>query len=304
LAAKGGIGGRGNARFLSNQNRAPRNAEKGEPGEEREFFIELKIIAEVGLVGLPNAGKSTFLAQVTRAQPKIADYPFTTLSPNLGVAYLSGYRQFLLADIPGIIEGAAEGKGLGHDFLRHIERNKVLLFLVDLGDEDPGETLRILERELADYDAALTERPRVIAFNKADITENREKWAAIQESYPDAFTISAATGEGVEPLLERIYALVEQARRDEEALPKFEDEGRDYVYESPYEIEPLSDGYRITGKKVVRAVQMTDFGNEEAVVHLTNKLQKMGLFKALKRLGAEPGQSIYIEDVELEYQPD
>jgi GTP-binding protein len=304
LAAKGGIGGRGNARFLSNQNRAPRNAEKGEPGQEREFFIELKLIAEVGLVGLPNAGKSTFLAQVTRAQPKIADYPFTTLSPNLGVAYLSGYRQFLLADIPGIIEGAAEGKGLGHDFLRHIERNKVLLFLIDLGDDDPRATLHTLERELADYDTALTDRPRIIAFNKADITENREKWPALEAEFPEAYTISAATGEGVEPMLESIYALVDQARRDEAAIPKFEDDGRDYIYESPYEIEPLDDGFRITGKKVVRAVQMTDFGNEEAVIHFTNKLQKMGLFKALKRLGAEPGQSIYIEDVELEYQPD
>ena len=304
LAAKGGIGGRGNARFLSNQNRAPRNAEKGEPGEEREFFIELKLIAEVGLVGLPNAGKSTFLAQVTRAQPKIADYPFTTLSPNLGVAYLSGYRQFLLADIPGIIEGAAEGKGLGHDFLRHIERNKVLLYLVDLGDEDPTDTLRILEKELVDYEASLAERPRVIAFNKIDITENRPKFDALSKEIPNAFAISAATGDGIEPLLERIYELVEQARRDEEALPTAEDEGRDYIYEAPFEIDPEAEGFRISGKKIVRAVQMTDFGNEEAVVHLMNKLQKMGLFKALKRIGATPGQSIYIEDIELEYQPD
>jgi GTP-binding protein len=304
LAAKGGIGGRGNARFLSNQNRAPRNAEKGEPGEDREFFIELKLIAEVGLVGLPNAGKSTFLAQVTRAQPKIADYPFTTLTPNLGVAYLSGYRQFLLADIPGIIEGAAEGKGLGHDFLRHIERNKVLLYLVDLGDADPEATLRILERELEDYDPSLTERPRVIAFNKTDITENRPVFEKLARKFPDAFGISAATGDGMESLLERIYALVEQARREEAEAPKLEDEGREYVYETPYTIEPEADGFRITGKKVVRAVQMTDFGNQEAVVHLTNKLHKMGLFKALKRLGAEPGQSIYIEDIELEYQPE
>ncbi len=301
--ALGGKGGKGNARFISSIDKAPRFAEKGEPGEEREYRLELKVMADVGLVGLPNAGKSTFLAQVSAAQPKIADYPFTTLSPNLGVVRLGDYRSLVIADIPGIIEGAAEGKGLGHDFLRHIERTKVLLFLVDLGDEDPAETSALLEEELVRHSDVFRERPRHHALNKVDVTENRERVESLLAALPNARAISAATGEGIPPLLETLWADVERLRREalEEVVPEPE---RTYGYEAPFEIHAVTDGFRVEGKRVLRVVRMTDFSNSDGVRHLQHTLDKMGLFLALKRMGAEPGQSIWIGDVELEYRPE
>ncbi len=308
LAARGGRGGRGNARFATATHRAPRFAEKGEPGEEREFLLELKVIAEVGLVGLPNAGKSTLLSAISAATPKIADYPFTTLTPNLGVVTLPGHRVFTVADIPGIIEGASEGKGLGHDFLRHIERTKVLLFLVDLGDGDPLATLKTLENELAGHSPLFAERPRLLAFNKADIPENRERFAALAARAPmPARLVSAAAREGLDGLLEALWREVERARADEEAQKEAGDAPeaeREYTYLAPYEIFRTPSGFRVEGRRPLQAVQMTDFENDQAVDHLQRRLQKMGLFKALKRLGAEPGQTIEIGGVELEYRPD
>ena len=307
LAARGGKGGKGNARFATNQYRAPRFAEQGEPGEEHELQLELKVIAEVGLVGFPNAGKSTFLSAISAATPKVADYPFTTLSPNLGVAELPGYRSLVVADIPGIIEGAAEGKGLGHDFLRHIERNKVLLYLVDLGDEDPAATLAVLEKEIAEYSEELAARPRVVAFNKLDVTENRERLAEFQTQFPKAFAISGVTGEGVPEVLDALYVRVERAREAEAAgiaLAEAEEPDVEYTYEAPYDIERVSDGYRVEGRRVLRAVRMTNFDNEEAVRHLQQVLTKMGLFRALKKLRAQEGDTIHIGDYELEYHPD
>jgi len=310
LAARGGKGGRGNARFASATNKAPRFAELGEPGENAEYLLELKLIAEVGIVGLPNAGKSTFLSVVSNAEPKIADYPFTTLSPNLGIAELSDFRTLTFADIPGIIEGAAEGKGLGHDFLRHIERTKVLLFVVDLGDPEPAQTLATLENELASHSAAFAGRPRVIALNKADIPENRARFkkvarkAAIKKlAFPDSpFLISAATGEGVDPLVEHLWGIVDRLRRapaeTEEAVEA------DYTFKAPYLIHRTATGFRIEGARVRQAVSMTNFENDEAVRHLHHQLTRMGVFKALKRMGAEPGQAICIEDAEFEYHPD
>ena len=302
LAARGGQGGKGNARFANAENRVPRFCEKGEPGEEREYLLELKLIAEVGLVGLPNAGKSTFLAQVSAATPKIADYPFTTLSPNLGVAPLSDHRSLTIADIPGIIEGAAEGKGLGHEFLRHIERNKVLLFLIDAGDPDPLETLRVLQNELAEYSEELVGRPRVIAFNKADVTENRARFEELASKLDEpAYLISGATGEGVGALLEVLWQMVDQLRHEEAGIGLGAQAPAEYRYEAPYTIEHTGAGYRVEGAPVLRALRMTDFENEEAVRHLQSKLEKMGLFKALKRMGAEEGDPVFIDSYELEY---
>ncbi len=304
-AVRGGQGGRGNSRFATSTNRAPRFAETGEPGQDAEYVLELKLIADVGLVGLPNAGKSTLLSRLTAAQPKIAGYPFTTLVPNIGVACLSGYRRLTLGDIPGIIEGAAGGKGLGHDFLRHIERTKVLLFLVDLGDEDPRQSFAILEDELVQHRPAFADRPHVVALNKADIPDNRAKFDEVAAQFEEeTFMISAATGENTEPLLERLWDMVESARR--ESVP--EDEAfapqKEYKYEPPYQVEKAPDGYRVKGDKVVRLIRMTDFGNEYAVNHLHKSLSKMGLFKTLARMGAQPGTTIHIGNVELEYQPD
>ena len=240
---------------------------------------------------------------VTAATPKIADYPFTTLAPNLGVVSLDNYRRLTMADIPGIIEGAAEGKGLGHAFLRHIERTRVLLFLLDTGDEDPLETKAVLEKELAQHSPLFAERPRFFALNKIDVTENRARLDALSKHFDNVFPISAATHEGVAELLEALWTAVERVRREEAEAETFEPE-KEYVYEAPFSIEELSEGFRVEGKRILRAVRMTDFDNEEAIYHLHDILSKMGLFKSLKRLGAQPGQSIFIGDVELEYHPD
>lgn len=304
LAARGGRGGRGNARFATANNRAPHFAEKGEPGEEREYLLELKLIAEVGLVGLPNAGKSTLLSAISAAKPKIGDYPFTTLSPNLGVAWLSDERMLTVADIPGIIEGASEGKGLGHDFLRHIERTRVLLFLVDLGDPDPLKTIEILEQELAQYSPAFAERPRQYAFNKADLPENRERFESLSGKLPPgAHLISGATGLGMRPLVEALWKDAAASRAAElEAEADNVPPQREYLFQAPFEIFPSGGGFRVTGEKPLQAVSMTDFDNEEAVAHLQRRLEKMGIFKALKRMKARPGQPIFIGNHELEYR--
>jgi GTP-binding protein len=303
IAARGGRGGRGNARFTSSTNRVPRFAEVGEPGEEREYLLELKVIAEVGLVGLPNAGKSTLLAAVSSAHPKIDSYPFTTLSPNLGVAQLSDYRTLTVADIPGIIEGAADGKGLGHDFLRHIERTKLLLFLIDLSDEDPVNTRDVLENELARHSEVFLTRPRIYALNKADIPENAERFKDIAAEFNEPFLISGATGEGVHELLETLWGRVDRIRKEEESEPEAFSE-REYTYEAPFTIENEGDKFRIQGRRIEQAVRMTNFDNDFAVRHLQLSLQRMGVFKALKRMGAVEGQMIAIGDTELEYHPD
>ncbi len=303
LVARGGIGGKGNARFATSTDRAPNFAEKGEPGGEASLELELKLIADVGIVGLPNAGKSTFLARVSAARPKIAEYPFTTLSPNLGVVELSDYRTLTVADIPGIIEGAAEGKGLGHDFLRHIERTKVLLFLIDPGDIEPKETLRILEEELAQHSDVFRERPRVIVLSKADLPENRARFEEVRGDFDAPHLISSVTGEGVDEVLEAVWQALERYEREQREGADFDLSAEtEYRYEPPFRIQAEDEGFSVEGRKVVRAVRMTDFENEQAVSHLNRTLKKMGLYKALERLGAQDGQSIFIADVELEYR--
>jgi GTP-binding protein len=219
--AKGGRGGRGNARFVSPTHQAPRRADPGEAGEQRTVELELKLIADIGLVGLPNAGKSTLLSRVTRARPKVADYPFTTLEPNLGIAALDGERTYVIADLPGLIEGAHEGKGLGLQFLRHVERTRVLVYLVDAASEDPAGTLALLQREIAGYSEALAEKPNRVVLSKADLIPPEEH-AGLAESrgLPGARLISAHTGEGLGELLNELWALIlaEEAATREEAV--------------------------------------------------------------------------------------
>lgn len=206
VVAKGGRGGLGNAEFATPTNRAPRKATKGKEGEERELWLELKLMADVGLVGLPNAGKSTLLSMLTAARPKIAAYPFTTLSPNLGIVRPTEYTSFVLADIPGLIEGASEGKGLGFEFLRHIERTRVLVFLVEATSENPGRDLRTLKAELRAWNADLLKRPSLAVLSKCDLTEERKRLRS-----PWTMRISSATGEGLEELVDRLTEMLETA---------------------------------------------------------------------------------------------
>ena len=217
IAAAGGLGGRGNARYVSSTNQAPTYAQPGLEGEERHLLLELKLMADVGLVGAPNAGKSTFLSRISAARPKIADYPFTTIVPNLGVVELSGQRTMVIADIPGLIEGAHQGVGMGIEFLKHIERTATLLYIIDAsqGPEEAAQTLSMLERELAEYHAPLVEKPRLIALNKVDITpqEDMDRLKALVDAEKDqVFTISAATGKGIHRLLEAMYGRILKAR--------------------------------------------------------------------------------------------
>lgn len=304
IAAKGGKGGRGNARFVTPANKAPQFAEVGEPGEEFEYYLELKLIAEVGIVGLPNAGKSTLTAAISNATPKIAPYPFTTITPNLAVVPLPGFRTLTIADIPGIIEGASEGKGLGLQFLRHIERTRVLLFLIDLGDPDPAGTRDLLLKELAAYSEVLATRPRVFALNKADLPENVERFEQIKGQFERPHLISGATGEGIPELLESLWQLVEQIRQAEETAEPEPEPEKIYTFEPPFTITENSFGFEIEGKRVLRVMRMTDFDNPEAVRHLQDTLRHMGLFAALKRLGATEGDTIIVGDMEMEFTPD
>jgi len=303
VAAHGGKGGRGNARFASAANRIPNFAEKGEPGDDIEYLLELKLIADVGIVGMPNAGKSTLTAKISEATPKIAAYPFTTLTPNLAVVPLPGYRSLTIADIPGIIEGAAEGKGLGHQFLRHIERTRVLLFLIDLGDEDPVATRDILLNELRQYSDAFDSKPQVFALNKADLPDNRAKFEEVSRRFEHVYCLSGATGEGIHELIEQLWQMVDRVRKEEEGKIVIEPD-KVYTFEPPYEIVKERGVFFITGKRVLRAVRMTDFDNEEAVRHLQDTFRHMGIFEALRRMGAEPGDAIDIGGVEMEYTPE
>lgn len=302
MASKGGKGGKGNARFATSTNKAPQFHETGEPGGFIELQLELKLLADVGLVGLPNAGKSTFLSAISAANPKIADYPFTTLTPNLGMVDLGDYRTMTVADIPGIIEGAAQGKGLGHDFLRHIERTKVLLYFADAMFEDPRETFATLERELLEHSEEFAHRPKIFAFTKADLPENQESFEELKGEFPGAYLISSVTGEGVKELLEGAWAALEQYNRELAGEKVEEPPGVEYTFEAPFTIEPVTNGFSIEGKRVTRAVRMTDFSNEEGLQHLDRVLTKMGLFKALHKMGASEGDTIYIGDAEMEYR--
>jgi GTP-binding protein len=209
VAARGGRGGRGNARFASPTHQAPRHADPGEPGEERWLELELKLIADVGLVGLPNAGKSTLLSRITRARPRIAAYPFTTLEPNLGIAVLDEERHFVVADLPGLVEGAHKGKGLGLQFLRHVERTRMLVFVVDASGENPGHDLGVLEHEVGSYSPALLERPRIVALTKSDLIAPEDRAGTPDRlGLPGARLISAQAGEGLKELLESCWSTI------------------------------------------------------------------------------------------------
>lgn len=305
LAAEGGLGGQGNARFLSNQRRAPAFAEQGEVGEEHWFNLELKLQADVALIGFPNVGKSTLISRISAARPKIADYPFTTLVPNLGVVRV-GTRssrpgdatEFVVADIPGLIEGAAEGRGLGHDFLRHVERARVLCVLLDLSEAaplPPDEQLEILLRELGDYRGDLLDRPRVVVGSKGDV-------AAYELDGVD--TISAITGEGLDALVGRLARLVTEARaREADVL-----EHQIVVHRPlPDEITVERDGERgwvVEGRAARRAVRFQDLTDDEALAEIVHRLRELGVERLLTRAGVRDGDLVTIGALSFEWWRD
>jgi GTP-binding protein len=296
LAARGGQGGRGNARFLSNRRRAPAFAEQGELGEERWLDLELKLMADVALVGFPNAGKSTLISRISAAKPKIADYPFTTLEPHLGVVRFHEH-EFVVADIPGLIEGASEGRGLGHRFLRHIERARALLVLVDLAPADgrsPDEQERVLLEELRRYQPSLLARPRLVVGSKADLASPELEWAGER--------ISALTGIGIPRLLGRLVAVVETARSELVAPLRF-------VVHRPeaagIAVERHSDGgWAVRGRAAQRAVALSDLTNPDALAYAQGRLRRLGVDRALARAGARAGDRVSIGGFVFEYQPE
>jgi GTP-binding protein len=298
VAAAGGRGGRGNVAFTTPTRRAPAFAEKGEPGEERRLRLELRLLADVGLVGFPNAGKSTLISRISAAKPKIADYPFTTLAPNLGV--VPGDETFVVADIPGLVPGAHEGKGLGHRFLRHVSRAAVLLFLVDplAQDRDPEGDVAALTAELEAFDPELAARPRLVAVTKADAAPERAAELAAALRAP---ALSAVSGAGVDELLETVRTLVREARA---AAPERVGYVRHVVKESPLEVEREDGAWRVRGRRAERAVATTDMDSEEAVELLQRRLIGMGVERMLAAAGAVRGDEVRIGDAAFEFEPE
>jgi len=305
LAAKGGRGGRGNQHFASPSRQAPRYAEKGEPFEERRLRLELKLIADVGIVGMPNAGKSSLLAAVTNAKPKIANYPFTTLDPNLGVVELDLDTTMVLADIPGLVEGAHMGVGLGDAFLRHIQRTRVLIHVIDGTGEDPLADFSQINSELALFDSALGEKPQVVAFNKMDMPEALERWpkvkAALEEHGFEPMAISALTRDNLTPLLWRAHELLKTAPEPQpvaQALPVYRPEADPRAFT----IERTDDGgYRVRGESIERAAKMTYWEENAAIVRFQRLIEILGIDQALRKAGIQEGDTVYINEYELEW---
>jgi GTP-binding protein len=304
VVARGGRGGRGNARFATSSNQAPRYAEKGEPGEERWLKLELKLIADVGIVGVPNAGKSTLLSVLSNARPKIADYPFTTLEPNLGVAIYDD-RDLVLADIPGLIEGAHLGVGLGHAFLRHVQRTRVLIHLLNGANPDPLADYNQINVELSLYDEKLGSKPQIVVFNKMDLPDAQSRWPQVQAELRkrgvEPLAISAATQQNVRGLLQRVFQVVDSLPPEEEAAAEMP------VYELPenefaFTITRGDDGsFRVSGKRIERAAAMTYWDYDEAIMRFQNILETLGITEALEEAGVAVGDTVYIGNFELEW---
>lgn len=308
LVAKGGRGGRGNARFATSQKRAPQFCEPGEPPIERDLELELKLIADVGLLGMPNAGKSTFISVISSAKPKIANYPFTTLIPHLGVVTKPSGDGFVVADIPGLIEGASEGVGLGHEFLRHVERCRFLVHIVDLTLENPMENYNKINLELKKHSQRLADLYQIVALNKIDILEEEEKEKYLKEFKSvsnDVFLISAATGENVSELKHFMAQKVDEIPKPDFEIELHEDLGAYDNDDSSFEIiKPDKNTFVVFGGKIKRLAQVTDSRNIEQVVRLQNILTSMGVFSELKKLGIKNGDTIIVEHLEFSHYED
>jgi GTP-binding protein len=310
MVAKGGRGGLGNTHFATSVHQAPKHAQRGLPGEERSIRLELRLIADVGLVGLPNAGKSTLLAALTAATPKIADYPFTTLEPNLGVMDLGmeDGRRPTIADVPGLIEGASSGAGLGHAFLRHVERTRILIHVVDGSARDPKWDHDVIRDELGAHDPALLDKPILVAFNKMDLAAAREAWpafhASLRASGIDAVAISADGGDGLDALRAAVSALLPDA----EGLAEPPEPAGVVVHRleaasDGFALEREDEAYRVSGKRIERLVAQTNFENEESAERFQRELVRTGIDGALRKAGIRPGDAVRIGGSELEWDP-
>jgi len=306
VVAKGGRGGRGNIRFATSTNQAPRIAERGDPGESCNLKLDLKLLADVGLVGKPNAGKSTLLSVTTAAKPAIADYPFTTLQPNLGVVALSHSETFVITDLPGLIEGASQGKGLGLEFLRHIERTRVLIHLLDGTAPDPLEDFQVINEEMASFGHGLMEKPQIVVINKLDMPEARERFPELKDTIAaqgyEVMGISGITTEGVRALLGRAYQLVQET-----PVPTFKAPPPvlrpEPLDDDSFTISQDNDGaWRIRGGKIERAVRRTNLNYHEGILRLHHYLEKKGVIAALRESGIHEGDTVRIGDYELEWR--
>ena len=308
IVGRGGRGGRGNARFANSVNRAPTFAEHGEPGEERTLRMELKLLADVGLVGYPSVGKSSIIATVSAARPDIAAYHFTTLTPVLGIVKIDDQTNFVMADIPGLIEGAHEGKGLGHDFLRHIERTRLIVHVLDVSGmegRDPMEDYQKINRELAAYNERLSSRPQIIAANKMDLPDARTNYPAIEAALKaegrEVFPISAATGEGLQALVQRIAEMLATLPKEDmivaPVIPAVADDG------TPDFTIRRDDGgaFIVEGKNIERLVAMTRFHDEESLRRFQNILRRNGIDEALRKRGIKDGDTVRIREMEFEF---
>jgi len=308
VVARGGRGGRGNARFANSRDQTPRHAERGEPAQELKLRLELKLIADIGIVGAPNAGKSTLLAVSTNAKPKIAPYPFTTLEPNLGLAILDDETTLVLADIPGLIEGAHLGIGLGYDFLRHVQRTRVLIHLLDGMAETPISDYIQINSELALFDPHLADKPQIVAFNKMDIPEVQERWPKVESELKrlglvgedQPLGISAATGLNVRQLL--LWAA--ERLKDSPPLEALEVVPVYRLESDPtqFSIAKEEDGWRVSGEAIERAAAMTYWELDDSVRRFQRILQTLGIEDELRKMGAQEGDTVYIGDFELEWQ--
>ncbi len=308
IVAYGGRGGRGNTAFKTQSNPCPTFSENGEPGEEKVLKIELKLLADVGLVGLPSVGKSTFLSKVSRAKPKIADYHFTTLSPNLGVCKTLDGRSFVIADLPGLIEGASKGAGLGDKFLRHIERCKVLAHIVDMaGTEgrDPYDDFVTINKELEQFSEKLIKKPMIVIANKMDMPDSKKNLSNFKKKVKNkVFEISALTGEGLDKVL--TYLADEIDKSSEEPLYEENEYLSHVLYkfekEKPFTIEKINDYYVIHGEEIERLFKMTKFNSEEGMLRFAKKLRKLGIDDELDKMGAKEGDIVKILDFDFEYR--
>ncbi len=309
IIVKGGRGGRGNARFANARNKAPDMAERGEPGQQRDVLLELKLLADAGLIGFPSVGKSTLLSVVSAARPKVADYHFTTLTPHLGVVSVDGERSFVLADLPGLIEGAHAGHGLGHEFLRHIERTKVLVHVIDMGaseGRDPVADYHAIYGELVAYNEVLARRPQVVAANKMDIPEASAHLEAFKKNLPDIeiIPISAATGMGVDTLMQRVADMVlvqasgepnPAQEADEEVVYRARSERLEFVISRDQEV------YVVESAELDRLVAMTNFDQYDAVKRFQSIMRRSGVDDALRARGAKDGNTIRVGDMEFDF---